>query len=145
MKEKRHVLFDLDGTLTDPAVGITRSVQHALAAFGICAEPENLLCFIGPPLIDSFETVFGFTEEEARQAVTVYREYFVKTGMFENEVYPGIVKVLSGLKKGGKRLYVATSKPEPLQRRSWRILSWTVFSILSAAVRWTRPEPGRVR
>ena len=74
MKEKRYVLFDLDGTLTDPAVGITRSVQHALAAFGICAEPENWLCFIGPPLIDSFETVFGFTEEEARQAVTVYRE-----------------------------------------------------------------------
>ena len=116
MKEKRYVLFDLDGTLTDPAVGITRSVQHALAAFGICAEPENLLCFIGPPLIDSFETVFGFTGEEARQAVTVYREYFVKTGMFENEVYPGVVKVLSGLKKGGKRLYVATSKPEPFAK-----------------------------
>ena len=54
--------------------------------------------------------------EEARQAVTVYREYFVKTGMFENEVYPGIVKVLSGLKKGGKRLYVATSKPEPFAK-----------------------------
>ena len=50
MKEKRYVLFDLDGTLTDPAVGITRSVQHALAAFGICAEPEDLLCFIGPPI-----------------------------------------------------------------------------------------------
>ncbi len=109
---RNHILFDLDGTLTDPSEGITRSVQHALAAFGLTASREELLCFIGPPLVDSFVRYFGFTEEAALQAVSVYREYFAEKGIFENRVYPGIPELLKRLQCRGKRLYLATSKPE---------------------------------
>ena len=109
-------LFDLDGTLTDPAEGITRSVQHALAAFGLSASLEELLSFIGPPLIDSFMDRFGLSEEDARRAVAVYREYFIPRGMFENQVYPGVPALLDHLCASGKKLYLATSKPEPFAK-----------------------------
>jgi phosphoglycolate phosphatase len=115
--EKNHILFDLDGTLTDPAEGITRSVQHALAGFGLNASREELLCFIGPPLADSFVKYFGFTEEASLRAVSVYREYFAEKGIFENRVYPGIPELLKRLRSQGKQLYLATSKPEVFARR----------------------------
>ena len=111
-----HLLFDLDGTLTDPAEGITRSVQHALAAFGLSASREELLSFIGSPLIDSFMDRFGLSEEDARRAVAVYREYFIPKGMFENQVYPGVPALLDHLCASGKKLYLATSKPEPFAK-----------------------------
>ncbi len=111
-----NLLFDLDGTLTDPAEGITRSVQHALAAFGLSASREELLCFIGPPLLDSFMERFGLSGEDARRAITIYREYFIPRGMYENQVYPGIPELLDRLCRSGKKLYLATSKPEPLAR-----------------------------
>ena len=113
MKEKTHILFDLDGTLTDPMVGITKSVQYALKHYGI-EEPdlEKLTPFIGPPLKDSFMKYYGFSEEQAVQAIGCYREYFAVTGIFENQVYEGIPKMLKTLKTAGKKLFVATSKPE---------------------------------
>lgn len=105
-------LFDLDGTLTDPKEGITKCVQYALSYFGI-QEPDldRLLCFIGPPLHESFMVYYGFSEEKARAAVDKYRERFKTIGMYENGVYEGIPNMLELLSKSGKTLAVATSKP----------------------------------
>ncbi len=107
------ILFDLDGTLTDPGIGITNSVSYALSKFGIKVENrQELYRFIGPPLVDSFEKYYGFSEEEAKKALGYYREYFRAGGMFENTVYDGVVETLNELNKEGKKLIVATSKPE---------------------------------
>ncbi|MDE7219317.1 MAG: HAD family hydrolase [Oscillospiraceae bacterium] len=108
----RTVLFDLDGTLTDSAPGITNSVAHALAHFGIHAEPKELIKFIGPPLNESLPEFYGFSPEQTAEAVTVFREYFMEKGWLENAPYPGIGALLSELKAAGLRLMVATSKPE---------------------------------
>lgn len=115
MGEKKitTLLFDLDGTLTDPMEGITKSVQFALKKQGIIEEDLwNLTKFIGPPLMDSFQKYYGFSEEEAKQAVIDYREYFAPTGKFENKVYEGIPEMLAALKEKGFTLALATSKPE---------------------------------
>ena len=107
------VLFDLDGTLTDPYEGITRSVQYALARYGINVEDRGpLAAFIGPPLNESFMKYYGFSEEESYRAVEVYREYFRPKGIFENELYPGTVTLLERLTDAGKEVILATSKPE---------------------------------
>lgn len=113
-----YVLFDLDGTLTDPAEGITNSVAHALSKRGINVEDKSELnSFIGPPLTDSFEKYYGMTHEEAIIAVEDYREYFKPKGMFENKVYEGIPEMLAELNRSGKKLIVATSKPEVFAKR----------------------------
>lgn len=107
------VLFDLDGTLTDPGLGITNSVMYALEKFGIQVEERSLLYkFIGPPLKDSFMDFYGFDEEKADQAVVYYREYYKEKGIFQNKVYNGIPELLESLRAEGKNLLVATSKPE---------------------------------
>ena len=108
------VLFDLDGTLTDPGEGITNSVAYALSRFGInITDRRELYCFIGPPLVDSFMKYYGFDEEKAKQAVVYYREFFSKKGIFQNEVYQGVEEMLKELKNAKKRIALATSKPEP--------------------------------
>lgn len=113
-----NLLFDLDGTLTDPAKGITRSVAYALQKFGIhVSDMQQLYCFIGPPLDDSFKIFYGFDNEQAQQAVHYYRERFSTCGWHENKVYDGIPDLLSSLKKAGYRLMVATSKPTPFAIR----------------------------
>ena len=114
----KYILFDLDGTLTDPKEGITKSVQHALRAFGI-DEPDldQLVSFIGPPLIESFRDFYDFTPEQALEGVAKYREYFCDRGIFENKVIPGIPRLLQNLKENGKILCLATSKPEPFARK----------------------------
>lgn len=110
---KTHILFDLDGTLTDPGLGITNSVMHALAHFGITVtDRSELYRFIGPPLVDSFMEYYSFTEEQAKEAVSVYREYFSTQGWAENTVYEGMEDLLSALVAAGKTLLVATSKPQ---------------------------------
>ncbi len=116
--KKEIILFDLDGTLTDPMEGITKSVQYALRHYGI-EEPdlEKLTPFIGPPLRDSFMKYYGFSKEQADEAVWVYREYFADKGIFENQELPGIRAMLEELKAAGKQLYVATSKPEVYARQ----------------------------
>lgn len=107
-----HLLFDLDGTLTNPKEGITKSIQYALKKFEIHIDDrDTLIPFIGPPLLDSFRDVYGFSEEDAKQAIEYYREYFVDQGMFENDLYSEIETTLSVLKSKGYRLCVATSKP----------------------------------
>ena len=107
------ILFDLDGTLTDSAPGITRCVQYALTYLGKPRyEPEELNCFLGPPLKEQFMKFAGLTEEEADTAVEQYRERYNGIGIYENEVYEGIPELLEFLKKHGKKLGVASSKPQ---------------------------------
>ena len=109
----KYLLFDLDGTLTDPALGITNSVIYALHKFDIeVSDRSALYKFIGPPLKESFKIYYGFSNEKSDLAVQYYREYFKKYGMFENKVYDGIQDLLLQLKSKGKSLIVATSKPE---------------------------------
>lgn len=109
----RYLLFDLDGTLTDPAEGITKCVQYALAYLGQQERRrEELYCYIGPPLPESFEKYGGLSHKEALLAVEKYRERFRTKGMFENRVYPGVEELLYSLNRAGKILAVATSKPE---------------------------------
>lgn len=113
MNRYKFALFDLDGTLTDPGEGITRSVQYALAKFGICVEDRReLYCFIGPPLHESFEVYYGFSRQDAMRAVDYYREYYAVKGIFENKVYEGIPEALAALRERGVRISLATSKPE---------------------------------
>ncbi len=108
----RYCLLDLDGTLTDPGMGITNSVMYALRKFGIeVSDRSELYSFIGPPLADSFQKYYGFDEEKANQAVAYYREYFRDRGIFENEAYQGIAEVLGALKEKGAVVALATSKP----------------------------------
>lgn len=108
----QYILFDLDGTLTDPMIGITSSVQYALKSAGI-DEPDlqKLTPFIGPPLLDSFMEYYGFTKEQAQQAIEKYRERFSTIGLYENAIYPGIAQMLKNLSKVGIHLAVASSKP----------------------------------
>lgn len=105
------VLLDLDGTLTDPYDGITRSVAYAIERMGLpgLAEPE-LRAFIGPPLQDQFAAL-GLDETAVGRAVALYRERFSEQGLYENQVYDGIVDALETLADGARRLAVATSKP----------------------------------
>ncbi len=107
------VFFDLDGTLTDPGIGITNSVAYALSKWNIeVADRSELYKFIGPPLLDSFSEYYGFSPEQAQEALKYYREYFRSKGIYENEVYPGVVEMLESLKSSGKKIVLATSKPE---------------------------------
>ena len=108
------ILFDLDGTLTDSGLGITKAVQYALGQMGYPVPPrESLFSFIGPPLHKSFQRHYGMDEETSVEAVRQFRVYYNQMGgILENEVYPGIRELLSQLKKSGKRLMIATSKPQ---------------------------------
>ena len=107
------VLFDLDGTLTDPGEGITNSVAYALRQFGIeNTDRTQLYKFIGPPLKESFIKYYGFSDQQAEEAVAQYRVYFAPKGLFENKVYPGVPQLLAQLRAKGYKLLLATSKPE---------------------------------
>lgn len=109
----KTILFDLDGTLTDPGVGITNSVMYALKKWNISVKDKSeLYKFIGPPLIDAFEEFYGFSNEDSVKALAYYREYFSVKGLFENEVYEGIEDLLGEIKASGKKIVLATSKPE---------------------------------
>lgn len=108
----QYILFDLDGTLTDPKLGITKSVAYALKSYGIQVDDlDSLLKFIGPPLQESFVKYYGFSEEQGAEAVEKYREYFKPYGIYENKVYDGVENMLTELVKCGKKVILATSKP----------------------------------
>lgn len=111
------VCIDLDGTLTDPQVGITRCIQHALEQLGRdIPEPQDLTWCIGPPLQESFQKLLG-NAEDANRALFFYRERFTEIGLYENELYDGIPRALTEMVSAGDRLFVATSKPKVFAER----------------------------
>lgn len=133
MKEYKYILFDLDGTLTDPAEGITNSVAYSLKKFGIDVEDKSTLNkFIGPPLLDSFMEFYGFSEEKAQTAIDYYREYFRGTGIYENRVYGGVEEMLEKLKKSGREIILATSKPEPFAKEILRHFGLETYFLFAA-------------
>jgi phosphoglycolate phosphatase len=106
------VFFDLDGTLTDPKIGITASIQYALARFDLPVPTQDELTWcIGPPLHATFKALLGTSDADADRAVAFYRERFGEVGLFENTLYAGIEDVLTAVAADGRRLFVATSKP----------------------------------
>lgn len=128
-----YILFDLDGTLTDPGLGITNSVIHALKKYNIEVEDRtSLYKFIGPPLIDSFEKYFGFSHEEAVKSVDYYREYYKDKGIYENKVYDGIENLLEMLCDKGKKIILATSKPELFAREILRHFGLDKYFLFAA-------------
>ncbi len=114
----RNILFDLDGTIIDSKEGILNSVCYALDKMGReIPDKKDLLCFIGPPLSYSFATFCGMSEEETAKAVAFYRENYAPRGVYEFSVYPGVENMLKKLAASGRRLYLATSKPEVFAKK----------------------------
>lgn len=116
---KSHILFDLDGTLTDSQEGILKCFSHALEKMGLtCPEIETLGWCVGPPLRDSFRKLLGAEHEHrVEEAAAFYRERYSVSGLFENLVYDGIHELLDALREKGKILYVATAKPQIYAQR----------------------------
>ena len=115
MSQYDVIFFDLDGTITESGLGITNSIRHALKKFGIIEDDQEVLNkFVGPPLSETFTKIYGFTEEQCMQGVVWFREYYEVKGIFENSVYDGIEETLKKLHDAGKRIVIATSKPEPM-------------------------------
>lgn len=113
MSKYKYILFDLDGTITEPFLGISNGIKYALDKFGIKMEDRaTLRKFIGPPLRDSFKDYCGFDDEQAEAATIYYREYYGVKGLEENEIMTGMDKTLETLCNKGYKLYLATSKPE---------------------------------
>ena len=113
MSDWKYVLFDLDGTITDSSQGIFRCIEYTLQAAGRQVPEKRILQkFIGPPLVVGFQENMGMTREEAEWSKNKYRERYQKIGLFEAELYAGIDQVLAMLKRQGKKISLATSKPE---------------------------------
>lgn len=105
------LLFDLDGMLADTSEGVLRCAAHALHAFGIeVSDIRTLTPFMGPPLSVSFRTFYGFSEEDAKEAVRIYRERYDEKGQYECKIFEGVPEMLDRLREKGFRLCVATSK-----------------------------------
>ncbi|MCR5654963.1 MAG: HAD hydrolase-like protein [Lachnospiraceae bacterium] len=109
----RYVLFDLDGTISDSKEGIVKSAQVGLHAMGVeVKDLDELECLIGPPLVESFHDFYGLDEAQCEEAIRIYRERYTKIGIFENELYPGMKRLLKELHEQGVKLAVASSKPQ---------------------------------
>lgn len=114
----KYIFMDLDGTITNPKIGITKSIQYSLASFGIKEDNlDNLTRHIGPPLIDTFRAYYGFDENKTKLAVMKFKERFEDIGWCENEVYEGMEDMLKAFQLVGKTLIVATSKPEYMAKK----------------------------
>lgn len=114
----QYILFDLDGTITESGPGIINSVYYAVTKMGYEVEDKSeLRRFIGPPLYESFQKYFDMTQEQSEEAVRKYREYYTTQGIYENTVYEGIIESLEKLKAAGKKLAIATSKPEAFAKQ----------------------------
>ncbi len=143
----KYILFDLDGTLTNPKEGITKSMQYALKYMGIEVEDLDSLCkHIGPPLKDGLKEFWNFNEEEASQAVAKYREEYSVTGIFQNEEYVGMRELLQRLTKAGKQLIVATSKPEVFAKKIMEHFNLAQYfiDICGSNMDYTRAKKGEV-
>ena len=121
MKKYKVIAFDLDGTLTNPERGLLSAFVYCFKKLGVPYESkESLKRYIGPPLYDEWQKDFGWTFDEASAAVEVFREYYNIYGWWDNEVYDGIEELLTTLKSQGKKLVVATSKPEVTAKKVLR-------------------------
>ena len=122
------ILFDLDGTLVNSEEGITKTVQYALLSYGINEDNlDNLRRFIGPPLVDGFMDFYGMSKEDALGALEKYRERYRKVGVYENEIFPDVKTVLEELKKNGKKVALATSKPHIFAREVLKSFDLTQY------------------
>ena len=112
--DKRYVLFDLDGTLTDSFEGIKNALTYCLSKYGITPKPSEFSRVIGPPVVWSLKTFYNIEGEQALEALSFFREYYDNKGCFENRVYDNVEEMLKTLKAHDKKLMIATSKPEPM-------------------------------
>ena len=128
-------MIDLDGTLTDSRPGIFGAIRYALKEMGEPIPPESVMQhFIGPPLLDSFAKYCDLTGERGQEALRLYRVYYVRQGELENSVYDGVFEMLDRLKAAGKKLVIATSKPEEMAERITRHFGLRpYFDILAGA------------
>ena len=147
MKKYEIIAFDLDGTLTDPEEGLTSGFAYALSKMGIPYESKKSLSrFIGPPLKAEFIAVYGFRDEEAEECVRLFREYFSVYGWWDNKLYDGVPEMLAALKKEGKKLILATSKPEVFAKKILKLFSIAEYFdfIGGATLDHTRVEKSEV-
>ena len=122
MKKYDVIAFDLDGTLTNPERGLVAGFRYAFDKLGIKYESvESLKRFIGPPLFDEWKKCFGLNDDECNEALRVFREFYDVFGWRENDMYEGVRELLSSLKSSGKKLVVATSKPERVAKKVLRL------------------------
>lgn len=116
----QHIIFDLDGTLTDPREGILNSLRFALKKIQIFPLPDQIpSAFIGPPLQKGFREVFGLNDSQTELVVRLFREYYGTRGLYENDPFDNINEMLNELSENGIKLYVATSK---LEEYAWKII-----------------------
>ncbi|WOO39019.1 HAD family hydrolase [Anaerocolumna sp. AGMB13020] len=147
MMNKKYILFDLDGTITDPEEGITKSLQYALSHIGIKVEDRSILKrHIGPPLAGGLREFFGLDDIQIEEVIGYYREYFVDKGIFMNIKYEGIEELLESLVKAGKILIVATSKPEIFAERIFKHFNLEQYftDICGSNLDETRSKKGEV-
>ncbi len=135
MKKYDIIAFDLDGTLTNPERGLVEGFKYAFDKLGIKYESrESLKRFIGPPLFDEWKRCFGLSDDECNEALRVFREFYDVYGWRENDVYPGVAKMLEKLKASGKKLVVATSKPEGVANKVLKLFDLAkYFDFISTA------------
>lgn len=117
MENFEHILFDFDGTLFDSSKGVFKSFAHVAEHYGVKAGEELFATMIGPPLYESFNRCFHIPQEKIHEAIDVYREYYTQGGLYECTVYDGIPELIQELRRAGKKVYVATSKPEVYARK----------------------------
>lgn len=135
MKKYKYLLFDLDGTITNSKEGITKCVQYALDKIGV-NEPDldKLEHFIGPPMVEHFMESYGFDKELSTKLLVYYRERYVPIGIYENEIYDGIIEMLDGLRKEGYVIALATSKPQEMAEEVLRYFDiYKYFDIIVGA------------
>jgi len=141
----QYIFIDLDGTITDSQEGITKSIQYALRKMGINIEDLNSLRrHIGPPLRDSFMEYYNFDKDKLEEVVKYYREYYVEKGIFENEVYAGMKEMFEKLSSTGKKLIVATSKPELFAKKIMEHFDLAKYFQIFWAGSWMVPERKKV-
>ncbi len=147
MKEYRTVAFDLDGTLTDPEAGLTSGFAYALSKMGIeYGDKKSLRRFIGPPLKAEFMSAYGMSDGEAEETVRLFREYFSVYGWWDNRLYEGVPNMLARLKSSGKKIILATSKPEVFAKKILRLFDIEKYFdfVGGASLDHTRVEKSQV-
>ena len=136
MSKYDYIFFDLDGTLTNPEKGLIESFAYGLGKMGIeWNDKRDLKCFIGPPLYTEWQQVYGFTPEESSRALDFFTEYYQVYGWWDNTVYEGVDKMLSCLKNSGKKIILATSKPEKFARKILKLFDLDkYFDFIAGAI-----------